>query len=154
MTLPNNQRCRGDRGQVGGMEVLPFGFLVFVSLTLLLVNVWGVIDAKFAVTTAAREATRAFVESTTETEATRTATQRARETLDAYGRGDDRATVHSPVLADSFGRCARVTVRVTYDVPAIAIPFLGGFGSATTVESSHTEVVDPFRNGLDGVAQC
>ena len=41
-------RRRGERGQAGGMEVLPFGLLVFVAGTLLLVNIWGVVDTKFA----------------------------------------------------------------------------------------------------------
>ena len=45
------------------MEVLPFGFLMFVSVTLLLANAWAVIDAKLAVSAAAREAVRAYVES-------------------------------------------------------------------------------------------
>ncbi len=148
------RRCRGDRGQVGGIEVLPFGLLVFVSATLLFVNVWGVIDAKFAVTAAAREATRAFVESTTEGDAIANSARRAEETLDAYGRGGDRATIDTPVLEEAFGRCTRVAVTVHYEVPAIAIPFLGGFGAATSVGSTHTEVVDPFRDGLDGRARC
>jgi hypothetical protein len=36
-------RDRGDdRGQVGGIEVLPFGLLVFVVGTLLVANAWAV----------------------------------------------------------------------------------------------------------------
>jgi hypothetical protein len=44
----------------------------------------------------------------------------------------------------------------TYVVPAIALPFIGGFGSGFTVHASHTEVVDPFRNRNDdgGEASC
>ena len=34
-------RRRSDRGQVGGIEVLPFGLLVFVVGTLLVANVWA-----------------------------------------------------------------------------------------------------------------
>ena len=80
-------RLRGDTGQVGGIEVLPFGFLLFVSVTLLFVNVWGVIDTKLAVTSAAREAARAYSESDDENSARLAATARATETLTAYGRG-------------------------------------------------------------------
>ena len=53
---------RDDRGQVAGIEVLPFGFLVLVAGTLLVVNAWAVVDAKFAVDAAVREAARAYVE--------------------------------------------------------------------------------------------
>ena len=154
MTASPGRRCRGDRGQVGGIEVLPFGLLVFVSATLLFVNVWAVIDAKFAVTTAAREATRAYVESDSEGEAFAIAARRAEETLVAYGRSGDRATIDVPALSEPFGRCARVVISVHYSVPAITIPFLGGFGSVTSVGSTHTELVDPFRDGLEGTARC
>ena len=148
-------RLRGDTGQVGGIEVLPFGFLLFVSVTLLFVNVWGVIDTKLAVTSAAREAARAYSESDDENSARLAATARATETLTAYGRGGDRAVIEPPVLSRlKFERCARVTITVSYQVPAIAIPFLGGLGGSQTVTSSFTEVVDPYRDRLVGVAQC
>ena len=51
-----------DCGQVGGIEVLPFGLLVFIVGTLLVANAWAVVDAKLAVTSAAREAVRSYVE--------------------------------------------------------------------------------------------
>lgn len=154
MTGSDCGRCRGDAGQVGGIEVLPFGFLVFVAATLLFVNVWGVIDAKFAVTAAARESTRAFVEAGSATEAAAAAGRRAEETLAAYGRDGARASIGAPQLAGAFGRCARVTVSVSYKVPVIAIPFIGGLGSIEPVSSTHTAVVDPFRSGLSGAATC
>ena len=147
-------RCSGDRGQIGGMEVLPFGFFVFVSITLFLVNVWGVLDAKLAVTSASREAARAFVEAPSSGDGFVEAEARAREALAAYGRDGERATVERPQLPDGFARCARVTVGVRYEVLALAIPFVGGFGSVTTVRSVSTEVIDPFRDGLDGEAAC
>ncbi len=150
---PASARLRGDAGQVGGFEVLPFGFLLFVSVTLLFVNVWGVIDAKLAVTSAAREAARAYSESDNENSARLAAVARAAETLDAYGRGGDRASVDVPVLRQ-FGRCTRVTVTVGYEVPGIVVPFLGGLGGPRTVESSFTEVVDPYRDRLEGDARC
>ncbi len=55
-------RCRGDAGQVGGIEALPFGLLIFVVGTLLIANAWAVVDAKFATDAAARQAVRTFVE--------------------------------------------------------------------------------------------
>lgn len=148
------RRLHGDAGQVGGIEVLPFGFLIFVATTLFLANAWGVIDAKLATTSASREAVRAFVEAPDLATAQTIAELRATEALAAYGRSGDRATVWPAELADGFGRCARVTVTVTYEVPALAIPFIGGFGNAITVQSTSTERIDPFRDGVPGLAAC
>ena len=148
------RRCCGDAGQVGGIEVLPLGFLIFVAVPLLLVNTWGVIDAKLATTSASREAVRTFVEAPNLAEAVANAELRGAETLAAYGRDGERAVVETPVLADGYVRCGRVTLTVTYQVPALDIPFLGGFGDVITVESTSTELIDPFRDGLPGVAMC
>lgn len=147
-------RVGKDSGQVGGVEVLSFGFLIFVSVTLIIVNAWGVVDAKLAVTSAAREAVRAYVETNGENAANVAAIQQALETLDSYGRGGHRATVNSPVVDGLYRRCGRVTVTVSYDLPTVAVPFIGGFGSLQPVTSTFTEVIDPFRSGLDGIAQC
>ncbi len=141
-------RRQGDHGQVGGIEVLPFGFLIFVSVTLLIANAWGVIDAKLAVTSAAHEGVRAYVEADNATTAATAARQRAAETLNGYGRGGARATIGTPVLNGDFRRCARVTLTVSYDLPIVAVPFIGGLGRLKPVTSTLTEVVDPFRSGL------
>mgnify|MGYP000132380876 CR=1 FL=1 len=148
------RRCKGDAGQVGGIEVLPFGFLIFVSVTLLLVNAWGVIDAKLATTSASREAVRAFVEASDLADAVTAAELRATKTLEAYGRSGNRTGVNALVLNEGYSRCARIKLTVTYDVPALAIPFIGGFGDAITVQSTSTELIDPFRDGIPGVATC
>ena len=147
-------RMSDDRGQVGGIEILPFGFLVFVSGMLMIANAWGVVDAKLAVTSAAREAVRTFVESPDADSAVVAAHQGAQDTLTAYGRDGERATIGSPVLAGEFGRCVRVTVTVSYEVPVLVVPFIGGFGNLEPVSSTFTELVDPYRNGLEGTAEC
>ena len=147
-------RLRGDAGQVGGMEVLPFGFLVFVAIVLFLVNAWGVIDAKLATTSASREAVRAVAEAPDLAAAQVAAERRAAEALAAHGRDGERATVLPLRFPDGFVRCARVTVTVAYEVPALAIPFIGGFGDAITVQSTSTELIDPFRDEVPGVAAC
>src|SRR2546430_1536361 len=54
---------RDQRGQAGGLEALAVGVLVFVLGTLAVAGVWGIVDAKWAVSDAAREATRTYVES-------------------------------------------------------------------------------------------
>jgi hypothetical protein len=143
-------RLGAERGQVGGIEVLPFGFLVFVAGTLLIANAWAVIDAKLAVTAASREAARVYVESADIETATGAAHARAFEALDAYGRDEPgRAELAIEHLDGSFGRCRRVAVTATYRVPALTIPFIRGFGTSVTARSRHTEVIDPFRDGLD-----
>ena len=154
MIEPQRARACGDRGQVGGIEVLPFGFLVFISASLLFANAWAVIDAKFAVSAAAREAVRAYVESDSATEASAAAVRRANETLDAYGRAEDGVSIRDPVLEAPFGRCVRVSMSVASEIPMIRIPFLGGFGPSTEVEATHSAVVDPFRSGVEAGGAC
>ena len=134
--------------------MLPFGFLMFVSITLVLVNVWGVIDTKLAVTKAAREAIRVYVESTDSQVALITAKQRATETLEAYGKDGDRAIVGEPTTKGGYRRCGSASITVSYDLPVARVPFLGEFGNSHTVASTYTEVIDPFRSGLKGAAQC
>jgi len=142
---------RDERGQVGGIEGLVFGVLVFVFGTLVVANAWGVVDAKLATTSAAREAARAYVEAPSQAQAGRDADDAAREAIVAHGRKWERTTL-PPV--DGFGRCQRITIEVHYDVPLIAIPLLGQAGSGITVTSRHSEVVDPYRSGLAGAAVC
>lgn len=134
----------GDGG-VGGAEVLAFGFLTFVVGALLVANAWGIADAKIAVTAAAREAARAYVEASSAGEAVADARRAAAQTMTGHGR--DAAAMTGPVLRGAFIRCARVTATVGYTVPAIALPWIGGLGD-TTVNGTHTEVVDPYRSGL------
>lgn len=139
------RRWRSERGQIGGFEVLPFGLLLFVSAMLIVTNAWAVIDSKLATSAAAREGGRAYVESTNADDAADALQQRAHEALAAYGRDGDRVEID--VEAEPFGRCARVTVEVSYRVPALTVPFIGGFGSGVVARSRHTEMVDPYRSG-------
>ena len=145
-------RCRGDAGQVAGIEALPFGVLIFVGGALLVTNVWGVIDAKLAATSAAREAARAFVEASDAAAADESAALAASEAIAAHGRSPERLVLQR--LGGTFSRCARVTFQAAYPVPAIALPWIGGFGQAFTATARHSEIVDPFRSGLEGTASC
>lgn len=150
-------RCRGERGQVAGIEAVPFGVLVFVSGSLLLVNIWGVVDTKFAADAAAREATRYLAESAAaEVDAGRVrdhARALAVTTMEAHGRPGPVDVEVDPAIGD-IRRCARVRVTVRSTVPAIRIPFVGGHGRAFDVAASHTELVDPTRSGVAGEADC
>lgn len=146
------RRARGDAGQVGGFEALPFGVLIFVLGALLVTNAWAVIDAKLAATAAAREAARVYVESADAASAESLGVDAARAELQARGRNSSRATVH--IAAGGFLRCQLVTFEVTYAVPTITLPFIGGWGDGIEVTARHGEIVDPYRNGPDGEADC
>jgi hypothetical protein len=141
-----------DRGQVGGIEALPFGLLIFVIGALLVVNAWGVVDAKFATDAAAREAARTYVEGDAETAEER-AIGAGKDAIAAHGRDPRRAIVRlAQAPASGFQRCQRITFEAVYEVPAIAIPIIGGYGDGFRVRSAHSELIDPLRSGLEGEA--
>jgi hypothetical protein len=155
------RRRRDDRGQMGGVEVLPFGVLVFVIGTLLVANAWAVVDAKLAVDAAAREATRRFVEAEVtsaggQAGAEADAVAAGLDALAAHGRDPDEASVALTGLDGPGGytRCARATFTASYQVPALTLPWIGGFGDGITVTSSHSELVDPYRDGVPGSAEA
>lgn len=139
------------------MEVLPFGLLVFVGGALLIANIWGVVDAKYATDAAAREAARWVVEAAGQATAGEDiragATRIATETLADHGR---RGAVEVRIAPDgaAFVRCERIEVTVSIEVPAIRLPFGGGFGDPFDVSATHGELVDPTRSGVDGLASC
>ncbi len=135
-----------DEHGAGGVEVLAFGFLTFVIGALLVANAWGIVDARIAVTAAAREATRAYVEAPSADAAVSAARQAAFATMTGHGR--NAAAMGGPTLAGTFARCARITATVTYTVPGIPLPWTGGLAD-TTVIGTHTEIVDPYRSGLE-----
>ena len=143
-----------EDGQVGGVEGLVFGVLVFVLGTLVVANAWGVVDAKLAAGSAAREATRAFVETEAGSvdEAFADADVVARRTIAGYGR-DPAKLVLVPESA-SLRRCGRVTLRAEYPVPLLRIPLLGAHGEGFTATGRHSEVVDPYRSGLADRSAC
>lgn len=146
-------RCRGDRGQVGGIEALPFGVLIFVLGSLLIANAWAVVDAKFATDAAARQAARTFVEGTGAADALAAAEEAGRAAIAAHGRDPERAEI-GPVGDPRLARCERATFEAVYEVPALSLPLIGGYGrSPFRVRSTHSELVDPFRSGLPGQAE-
>lgn len=146
------RRLVGDDGQVGGIEAIPFGLLVFVVGGLLIANAWAVVDAKLATDAAAREAARAFVEAPDEHGAALAAESAARAAITGHGRDGDRAEVRA-VGPLHFARCERATFEVSYRIPALNLPFVGGLGPAPfTVRSQRSEVVDPFRDDVPGEA--
>lgn len=159
-----------EDGLSAGAEALVFGVLVFVVGAIIVLNGWAVLDAKFAVNAAAREATRTIVEGgdvsrlamvgdddsggvggTVRAVAAETMAGHGKDTTDLEVRLTDSPWRSS---ADRPDRCARVTVQVHTPVRGIEMPFLGGWGGAITVTGEHSELVDPFRSGLTGSADC
>ena len=144
-----------DRGQVGGIEVLPFGLLVFVIGTLLVANAWAVVDAKLAVTSAAGEAVRSYVEADSGDAAVEAAEAAARSAIAGHGRRAPRTEVQiTHAGGGPYTRCTRATVTVRHRVPALSLPFLGGYGDGFDVAASQSEIIDPYRSGLTGEARC
>jgi hypothetical protein len=144
-------RARGEAGQMGGIEALPFGVLIFVVGALLVANVWGVIDAKLAVSAAAREAARAYVEAPDAHTAADQAVEAAREAVAGHGRDPNRLEL---ARVGGFHRCGRITYHAAYAVPALVVPWVGGFGAGFTARARHSELVDPYRSGPAGSASC
>lgn len=142
-------RATDESGAVGGIEVLPFGFLVFVAGTLLLANAWGAIEGKVAASAAAREAARAYVESAGPAGAALAeAEAAAAAAIEGHGRDPARMALR-PVGPLSFERCARITLEVTYEVATVDVPWIGAFGDGfVSTSARHSEVVDPYRSGL------
>lgn len=139
-------RHRSQDGFVAGAEALIFGVLIFVIGTLIVVSAWGVVDAKFATSAAAREATRAVVASTPGTDLQATAEAAARTTLDGHGRTGAEAQV-TPLGATALARCAEVGYEVAVTVPAVALVGDVAIGELR-VSSRYHELVDPYRSGL------
>jgi len=142
MTL--REHLADQRGATGGFEIIPFGFLIFVLGAVMMINSWTVIDSWMAVSAAAREGARTYVESDP-TSAWGDAQIAVQGVMDDYGRGG-RALPATRSSTD-YNRCQVVTVTASYDIALINAPFIGSFGSFTTVESSHSERIDPFRSG-------
>ena len=134
---------------VGGFEALPFGFLVFVAGTLLLVNAWAVVDGKLAASAAAREAARVYAESPGPACAALAEARRAAEdTIAGHGRDPTRMELdwERPLR---FERCVPATFVVRYRVPTISVPWIGAFGGGfIETSASHGELVDPYRSGV------
>ena len=139
-------RWRRDESGQAGIEVIPFGLLTFVVGTLIVANAWAVVDAKMAVSAAAREATRAFVEAPVDLDPFTLAQDAAGSAI--RGAGRDPALMELIQLEGTFARCETVRFQASYQIPAIRVPWLGGFGTGFTATARHAEVVDPYRTGV------
>lgn len=143
---------RHEGGQASA-EVLLISATVLMAVLVIIIRTWAVIDTKFRVVGAAREAVRAYVEAPT-------ADRANEDALRAALRAMDRDSLDElPIARDrffrregGFERCERIRITVRWEVPAIRA-WIVRFG-AVTVTGTQTEVVDPFRNGRTGPAEC
>jgi hypothetical protein len=142
-----------DRGQIAGMEAIVFGFLLLVIGSLVLANAWAVVDAKYAATAAAREAIRAYVEAPDGETALIDADLAARSSIAAHGRDPSELRLTIDARGE-FGRCQVTTAEVALEVESVHVPFIGGFGRLFDIRATHSEVIDPYRSGLEGRAVC
>lgn len=142
---------RDDSGQFAGIEALPFGVLIFIIGALLITNAWAVVDAKMAVSAASREAARTYVEAPPDL-ATAQSQGRAAglDAIAGHGRNPAQADIDFANASGAFVRCARVTVTSTYRLPAVTLPFIGGYGRGFDVRATHSEIIDPWRDGVPG----
>ena len=131
-----------------------FGVLALLIVALIIANGWAIINAKFAVTSASREATRTFVEVVRGggdvDSALQQAQTEAQNVLHGYGRN---MTLSLDADAISGDRCDRVTITVDYSVPFIILPGVT-HGASFQVSAAHSERVDPYRSGITGEAAC
>ena len=136
-------RLHQQDGLVAGAEALAFGVLIFVLGTLLVVNAWAVIDAKFATSSAAREGVRAAVEAPPGSDPMTLAVAAAEAALQGHGIDPASATVlnDGPGLT-TLERSQEVAIRVTYQVPAFVLPVIQRSVASFTVNGRHREVVE------------
>ena len=138
------RRGRGEHGQAAGIETLPFGVLVFIAGTLLVVNAWAVVTNRATADSIAREYLRAYTKETTQP----AALDAGRHVVDAIvassGLPPDRVRVDPPT---EWGACAVATVTVHLAVPDIHAPFLGDLG-AHQITVIHRDRIDAYRRVL------
>jgi len=144
---------RDEAGQVAGIEMLAFGVLILLIGTLVIADAWAVVDARMAVTEAARQAARAFVQSAIPT--TDAATSAARDAADAVMSAEGRDPTRMALdVQGELVRCQTVSVTASYPIALLRLPLVGSAGGLITVHSRQTELVDPYRSGLPGTAAC
>ena len=145
------QRYEDEGGFAGGLAGLLFGLLIFLLGSFLVAYAWAVVQTKAAVVDASRQAARTYVEAPAAADAYAAARQAALVSLGSRGRDPGRARVD--LISGGFGRCERITIAVSYPAPAMVVPLIHLLGGST-VTGRHSEIVDPYRSGVPGIARC
>ena len=89
---------RHDRGQVAGIEAVPFGIAVFVGLTLVIVNGWAQINARGVADSMAREYLRAYTQSTSAAAARAAGDRAVERVVAAHQLGGTKVSVEAPTV--------------------------------------------------------
>lgn len=151
---PTVPSARSEEGFAGGFAGLLFGLAIFLVGTLLAAYAWSVVETKAAVSAAAREAARSFIAAPSSGAGLDAARRAALAAL--TGRVSDSRRASVTLTSGVFGRCERVTISVAYPAPAVRLPLVRTIGplGGLMVRADHSELVDPYRTGLPGSAQC
>lgn len=134
---------RSERGAVGGAEGLLFGMLILVAGSIVVVNLWAIVDTRAALDAGAREYLRTFTERADRA----TAATQAQIALDdvLVARGTDPANVLVHVdTPNGFGPCALARLELTASVRGVRAPFLDA-AMSTEVRVEHHELIDAHR---------
>lgn len=152
VTGGEHARATTEGGFVAGAETLIFGVLVFVVGTIVALNAWLVVDAKFATSAAARAAVRTAVEAELGDDLLAAATLAAESAFSGYrSRPADLRLV--PLTPMELRRCSAITVEVQAEVMPLLVPHIAG-SRTFTVTAQHSEVVDPYRARLPLGSHC
>ena len=139
MTAP--RRRRDDRGSAAVVE-LPFGLLFLIPAALVVLTTATWFERLAAARTAADEAARTIVVSDSWDQGVADAQAVVDQVAANYDLDPGDLTLE---LDGALARDGTVTAYVTVDVPAAAIPVVGGIGGFSRTVS-HTEHVDTFRS--------
>lgn len=147
-------RVFDETGAMGGLEGLAFGILIFVFGTFMILNAWAVVDGNMAASAAAREAARAYVEAPSDASGRTQADAAANEVMAGHNHLTPIVAISASAGSGTYQRCEPVTATVTVEVPRVSLPLIGAAGGFVKVHGVHTEVIDPYRSGLSGTANC
>jgi len=145
---PGRLRGRPESSDNGSalIEVVVLGLLVLLPMAYVVLAVFEVQRAAYAMTAAAREAGRALVTAPSQATAVPRARAAAAVALSDQGLGAGREQVQVECPAMCLQPGASVTIRVSTRVPLPFVPDVFGRDLASVaVAASHDAVVDRFR---------
>ena len=141
MTARLRSRSRDDRGSAAIVE-LPFGLLLLIPAALVVLTTATWFERHAAATAAADEAARTVVLADTWEQGAAEAQAVVDQVAANYDLDPGDLMLE---LEGDLTRGGTVTAHVTVDVPAAAIPLVGGIGGFSRTVS-HTEHVDQYRS--------
>lgn len=136
-------RRRSERGVVAGGEGLVFGVLILLAGSLVLINIWAMVDTRAALDAATREYLRTYTEQSSSGEARLLGEISARNSLRLRGSHTQDLSIEVDQPA-GFGPCSAVTVRISATVRWFKVPFLTSFGDAR-LTAQNRELIDASR---------